>query len=261
MLSHTDHIQFTSEKVNYTYDIRVFVPEGEIPPGGYSVYYVLDGNSYFQIARDVVKLQSRNAPKTHIDPAIVIGIGHQESDCSQKRFHDFTAISKEYIYPPRLKGKGGDLGSHGGAENFLAFVEEELKPYVKMHYPIDASKQCLFGHSLAGYFTLWVKFTRPELFQAYLSSSPSVWWNDHELLMYAQKYAVNTTVAIDNNVLITVGGEEGFMVEDAEKLTQVLQKHQRPVEMYTALEENHSSVVPSVMSRMFRFGCSQVKEE
>ncbi|WP_418303843.1 alpha/beta hydrolase-fold protein [Paenibacillus crassostreae] len=48
-------------------------------------------------------------------------------------------------------------------------------PYIEEQYPIDNTKRCLFGHTLSGYFTLWVKFTRPELFQAYLSASPSVW--------------------------------------------------------------------------------------
>lgn len=258
IISHTDNIHFPSQKAGYTYDIRVFVPEGDAPPEGYPVYYVLDGNSYFQIARDVVMLQSRNTPKTHIDRAIVIGIGHKETDYSKRRFLDFTAPADEYIYPDRLKN--GDLGPHGGAEKFLDFVEEELKQYIKAHYPIDSSKQCLFGHSLAGYFGLWVKFTRPELFQAYLISSPSVWWNDHELLNYAEQYTANAAVPDHNNIFITVGGEEGFMIEDAKQLVHILQQHQFNAKFYEAPEENHASVVPTIMSRMFRFGYVQYKK-
>ncbi|WP_157756162.1 hypothetical protein [Paenibacillus crassostreae] len=49
------------------------------------------------------------------------------------------------------------------------------------------------------------------------------------------------------------------MVEDAEKLKQVLHKYHYPVNVYVAPKENHASVVPTIMSRMFRFGCSQLQ--
>ncbi|MEK4509888.1 alpha/beta hydrolase [Paenibacillus sp. FSL K6-2524] len=258
VLSHCDHFQFPSQKASYTYDIRVYVPEGEVPTGGYPVFYVLDGCSYFQIARDVVHLQSRNAPRTHVDKAIVIGIGHQESDTTKRRFYDFTAPADDYIYPPRLQDS--ELGPHGGAVDFLAFIEQELMPYVQQHYPIHSSKQSLYGHSLGGYFSLWVKFTRPELFQTYLAVSPSVWWNNHELIRYAEQFAANMMPSEHNNIMITVGEDEGFMIEDADKLREILQKYHLTVGTYVAPEENHASVVPTTMSRMFRFGCASVKE-
>jgi hypothetical protein len=45
---------------------------------------------------------------------------------------------------------------------------------------------------------------------------------------------------IDQRRLITVGSEEGFMVEDAKFL-------------YDAMDKNHASVVPTIMSRIFGF--------
>ncbi|KTD86259.1 hypothetical protein UQ64_17425 [Paenibacillus etheri] len=243
--------------MGYSYDIKVSLPREEAPANGFPVYYMLDGNSYFQLGRDVVKLQSRNAPKTLIAPGIVIGIGHYGTDeeVSKRRFFDFTPPAKQYVYPDRLKN--ADIGPHGGAEKFQSFLELELMPLVSEKYNVDQQKQVLFGHSLSGLFVLWTLFTRAELFQYYLASSPSIWWNDHEILVYAEQfYNKGQAIRYDKRkLLITVGSEEAFMVDDAKVLFSKLSEHSLPdlqVEHYIAPDENHASVVPTIMSRAFR---------
>lgn len=233
------------------YDIKVFLPEGEPPERGFPVYYLLDGNAYFQFGRDVVKLQSKNAPKTLVSQAIVIGIGHTgvEEEGGKRRFYDFTPPAEQYLYPERLKG--ADLGMHGGAEKFFAFIEQELMPVISKKYPVDVERQTLFGHSLGGLFVLWALFTQPKLFQTYVASSPSIWWNDHEVLLYADHNHY-----IEQRLLITVGSEERFMVEDAKRLYAMLNRQslkELAIELYVAMDENHASVVPTIMSRAFRF--------
>jgi predicted alpha/beta superfamily hydrolase len=256
-LEHTESWKLESQYMGYTYDIKVSLPREAAPEKGFPVYYMLDGNSYFQLGRDVVKLQSRNAPKTFIAPAIVIGIGHYGSDeeVSKRRFYDFTPPAKHYVYPVRLKN--ADIGPHGGAENFLAFLELELMPAINKKYNVDQYKQALFGHSLSGLFVLWTLFTRTKLFQYYLASSPSIWWNDHEVLTYAEQfYQKGQELTADKQkVLITVGSEESFMVDDAAILFSKLNEYALPnleVKHYVAPNENHASVVPTIMSRAFR---------
>src|SRR3546814_19712655 len=48
----------------------------------------------------------------------------------------------------------------GGADDFLAFIEHELKPLIAQRYPVDARRQILFGHSYGGLFTLYTLFTK-----------------------------------------------------------------------------------------------------
>ncbi|WP_082651133.1 alpha/beta hydrolase [Paenibacillus etheri] len=256
-LEHTESWKLESQYMGYSYDIKVSLPREEAPANGFPVYYMLDGNSYFQLGRDVVKLQSRNAPKTLIAPGIVIGIGHYGTDeeVSKRRFFDFTPPAKQYVYPDRLKN--ADIGPHGGAEKFQSFLELELMPLVSEKYNVDQQKQVLFGHSLSGLFVLWTLFTRAELFQYYLASSPSIWWNDHEILVYAEQfYNKGQAIRYDKRkLLITVGSEEAFMVDDAKVLFSKLSEHSLPdlqVEHYIAPDENHASVVPTIMSRAFR---------
>jgi len=54
-------------------------------------------------------------------------------------------------------------------------------------------------------------------------------------------------------LLLTVGEHERFMVDDAAALSLVLNNHHYPCELYIAPDENHASVVPTVISRAFRF--------
>lgn len=139
----------------------------------------------------------------------------------------------------------------------MAFLELELMPAINKKYNVDQYKQALFGHSLSGLFVLWTLFTRTKLFQYYLASSPSIWWNDHEILTYAEQfYSKGQELTADKQkLLITVGSEESFMVDDAAILFSKLNEYALPnleVKHYVAPNENHASVVPTIMSRAFR---------
>ena len=255
-LIETECWEIESSFMGYIYDIKVSLPKESPPKSGFPIYYLLDGNSYFQFGRDVIKLQSRNTPKTFISPAIVVGIGHHgvDKEVSERRFYDFTPPADQYVYPERLKGR--HIGVHGGAEKFLAFIERELRPAVEHKYQVNVEKQTLFGHSLGGLFVLWALFTRPDLFPIYLASSPSIWWNDHEIRMYAEQYCRNAVMHEKRKLFISVGSEERFMVDDANQLFSMLstcQTEELAAELYIAPDENHASVVPTIMSRAFRF--------
>lgn len=255
-LSSTAEWLLHSRKMNDSYDIKVSLPKSPPPEDGYPIVYVLDGNSYFQFARDVVRLQSKNAPKTFINAAIIVGIGHpgEDKDVSKRRFYDFTAPSEKYIYPDRLKNI--DVGEHGGAQKFLDFLQLELKPEIENRYFINKRKQALFGHSLSGLFTLWTLFTKPDSFQSYLSLSPSIWWNDHEILTLLDEFHKQMKDIKKRRLFMSVGELERFMVDDANQLyAQLNERYQEYVDcaFYLAPEENHASVVPTVMSRSIRF--------
>ncbi|MED3575087.1 alpha/beta hydrolase [Cytobacillus praedii] len=245
-----------SKRTGYSYNIKVALPPSPPHEDGYPIIYILDGNSYFQFARDVVRLQSKNARKTLVNEAIIVGVGHtgEDKEASRRRFLDFTAPAKDYIYPERLKGK--DLGDHGGAGRFLKCIQEELKPEIERRYSINKEKQALFGHSLSGLFTLWTLFTAPNTFQTYLAVSPSIWWNNHEMLAFRDWLSNQTKEDKKRRLFMAVGELEGFMVDDAQKLLEQLKESHHlfvDSDLYVAPEENHASVVPTVMSRAIRF--------
>ncbi|MFJ7370680.1 alpha/beta hydrolase [Lysinibacillus sp. NPDC098008] len=240
--------QITSKYTDYTYTINIYIPNNEAPEEGFPILYVLDGSSYFGLVKEAVRLQSGNALKTNVAPSIVVGIGHG-ADMRERRFYDFTAPAATYIYPERFKGKGHD--KLGGAANFSRFLEEELKPAMEEQYPINRERQALFGHSLAGYFSLWQLFHHPSSFHSYLAISPSIWWNEHELFQYASK-CLTKYEKIQETLFISAGELENTMVDDARQMMRML-RDIMDVGFYKALDENHASVVPTVMSRAIRF--------
>ena len=254
-LDHCEKFDWESEYTGYSYQIFVSRPVQPPPEDGYPIIYVLDGLSYFQYAHNVIALQSKNALKTHIAPALIIGIGHAEKDMRSRRFYDFTAPADAYVYPERLQGR--TLGVHGGAEDFYRFIEEELKPYIESVYQVNQERQSLFGHSLGGYFALWAMLTKPASFQAYLACSPSIWWNGYELTRYASHYLHKELASKPPKLFLAAGEKEGFMAEDAIKMGQTLAGDHNSCEWYIAPEENHASVVPAIISRAFRFALSE----
>jgi predicted alpha/beta superfamily hydrolase len=69
----------------------------------------------------------------------------------------------------------GTTAIGGGAEAFMAFLIDELRPFIEGKYPVDPGNSVLVGHSLSGIFTANVLARRPEAFAGYLIGSPSVW--------------------------------------------------------------------------------------
>lgn len=236
-----------SESTEYEYTIQVYVPEIAPPEAGFPIIYVLDGQSYFEFAKHAMKLQSPNAPKTKIEPSMVVGICHDEENMRQRRFLEFTAPAEQYIFPERAKGKKMHLGRYGGAQLFQKFLEEELKPLIERKFEVNTDKQTLYGHSLAGYYSIWCFLTHCYDFQNYIAISPSIWWNEKELHQYLKK----ANPLHLQKLFMAVGEREEFMVEDAKAFYKELPV--LPKELYIAPEENHASVVPTTISRSFRF--------
>ncbi|BAC12662.1 hypothetical conserved protein [Oceanobacillus iheyensis HTE831] len=243
-------ISLYSRFVDDTYNIKIYTPDCPVPENGFPAIFVLDGSSHFQLAADVVRLQHIRHTKTEVQPSIVIGIAHQEEDRRNKRFRDFTASSDQVVFPDRMKGKIPD--HFGGADQFLNFIEHELLTEINKKFFIDPEKRTLFGHSLGGYFTLYTSVHSPSLFETYLACSPSIWWNDHELNKSIEK-ALHEQEECTIRRQLYVGEKEGFMVEDAKHLQQLFQHYNHDCKLYIAPDENHASVVPTIMSRALRF--------
>jgi predicted alpha/beta superfamily hydrolase len=106
-------------------------------------------------------------------PPLVVGIGYAGEA-------DFDVPARRRDYTPGDADAAPEAGE-GGADRFLAFIEDELKPLIATRYLIDRGRQALFGHSFGGLFVAHVLLTRPAAFSTYLASSPSLWWQDRRL--------------------------------------------------------------------------------
>ena len=170
----------------------------------YPVLFLLDGETHFQY---VAALAKYLGSIKSVPPMLVVGI--QNTD----RTRDMTPLSQK---PDEIKR----FPSHGGAENFLAFITKELAPWLKDNYR-TGSYRILAGHSHGGLFVINAMFTDPAAFNAYLSISPSLQWNDQSLVKEADVFFGNTKLP-DFSLFLSAGNEGGSLLGGIRKFSGIL---------------------------------------
>ena len=164
--------------------------------------YVADANGMFASTVDIVRLMQLGA---HLPPILVVGIGYRMGALAETvgvRTRDFTPTSD-----PLVARITPGVTAMGGAERFLAFVRDELQPWVRSRYQVDAEDSAYFGHSLGGLFGTFVLLTSPDTFHKFGIGSPSLWWDDHMMFEYEIAYA-DTHDDLLAKVFFTVGAFE-----------------------------------------------------
>ncbi|CAB3654754.1 alpha/beta hydrolase [Achromobacter pestifer] len=166
------------------YRVSVWAPpEGQPPAAGYPVIYMLDGNAVFE---SLARTTSALPPGARLQ-AVVVGIGYEDAE-------RFNVTARSYDYTPPSPGADAPRGSPrdpdargwakpgGGADRFLAILQQRIQPLVERRYRVDAGNRTLYGHSYGGLFALHVALSRPQAFKHYVAASPSIWWNGQFIL-------------------------------------------------------------------------------
>lgn len=163
--------------VGSDYLIYIAWPQQPPPPEGYPILYLLDGSESFAIAAEY---QNRLGSYAGMAPGIVVGIGYP--DASRRNFDYTPAV------PEGVKLVPG-MGPTGGAKPFLDFLANKVIPLVEAGHSVDANRRTLAGYSLGGLLTLQALFKRPDLFQTYVASSPSIWFGEKQILKMLPGFA------------------------------------------------------------------------
>ena len=127
----------------------------------YPVLFLLD--SYFNFPHAVGTVEYLQLNRL-IPEMIVVGIKNTN------RNRDLSPASPE-LSTEELER----MGTPGEAHNFIAFFEEELIPHVEKTFKA-APYKVIVGHSRGGLFNIYTFFKKPELFDAYITISPSLWY-------------------------------------------------------------------------------------
>jgi predicted alpha/beta superfamily hydrolase len=146
-----------------TYRIFVFKPAAPPPPSGYPVLVVTDANMTFPLAATVDATFGLMGGKS----ALVVGVGY----AADNDYTPYLMRNRDLTPPTPLSGIAQNPGmppakleDYGGSETFYRFLVDELRPAIAAAYPVNAGDQTLYGHSLAGLFTLDVLFNHPGSF-------------------------------------------------------------------------------------------------
>jgi hypothetical protein len=161
-----------------TYRIYVAMPPGPAPKGGYPVIYVLDGNVNFPVAATQMVLRAAGGGPG----ALVVGIGYPDANAAIVLRNKDLTPSAPNAAMQKAGAPPGPKDNFAGADAFHGFMMQELRPRLAAAYPVNAADQTLMGYSLGGLFTLHVLFEHPEAYRTFVAGSPSIWWNDREVL-------------------------------------------------------------------------------
>ncbi|RYF73505.1 MAG: alpha/beta hydrolase [Cytophagaceae bacterium] len=182
----------------------------------FPVLYVLDGDNHFELLAQYVDYLSR--PDVMAMPKlIVIGIPNT------KRTRDLTPTNSLLNYEG--KPDSSSYQGSGGNETFLQFMATELMPMIEKTYPTTPYR-ILAGHSFGGIASLNCLLTHPDLFDAYVAVSPSLWW-DKEYVLKLTAETLKTGSSLPKRLFFSDGNEGGpdsFFHKHLVKLDSTLAK-------------------------------------
>jgi len=193
-----------SKYLDETRDVFIYVPEGYMnTTDKYPVLYVLDGETHFFTSSALSNFYAKNQTMPNM---IVVAIPNAPGT----RNRDFTPKTMEER--PNL----------GGAENFIGFMRDELIPIIDKNYRTHDYK-LLFGHSLCGMFSIYTLFNHSDMFDAVLSASPYLMWDNEHVVKDAQKKIANSDFQ-NISLFISIGDEPNYF-GSIEKLTELFDKN------------------------------------
>ncbi len=256
-------------------EFKIFVGHcGDVVSEPVAVLYVSDGNGLFAGAVEMIRFMRLSK---HLPPMLVVGIGYRVGAIEETvavRHRDFTPSYHDAyarIFP--------SFAALGGADNYLAFIRDELQPWVGARYNVDPARSAFFGHSLGGQFATYALLTEPTTFSRYGIGSPSLWWHNDRMFAYEAEYA-ETHDDLPARAFFPVGehethegrrreasrlsaGEQAAagsryidMVADTERMASALRGRGYPsleVESVVLPDEFHATVAHLNLSRSLRF--------
>lgn len=219
-----------SKILNEERTLNIYLPQNFDKAKSYPIIYLLDGsmNEDFIHVTGLIQFfnQMYSMPET-----IVVGIANID------RKRDFT-------FHTDLKDLQKDYPTTGHSDQFISFLEKELKPYIQSQF--KTTDNYLFGQSLGGLLATEILLKKPEMFNKYFIISPSLWWDDESLLKQANQL-LSKIPDTKKFIYVSVGkGEHPVMVKDAEDLYDVLKKSGKKnwtVEYKMMETDNHATIL------------------
>lgn len=213
--------QFILKDADRDYQVMVKLPKDYQHNSAhhYPVIYMTDGMYSMQVVSGATRFPM-NSNVMH--QAILVAIGYQkDSKDSTSRIRDYTPS-----HDPSWKLNTGEAKRH------LRFIRDSVMPFVEHFYRIDAQQNTFMGNSLGGLFGAYVLLEQPTLFTNYVLGSPSLWFDNKQLLQrFIQDFS--QIPAISAKIFVGIGELERppytqdshQMVADAQAFYQILHSH------------------------------------
>lgn len=228
--------------------LNIYLPEGynRSDTVRYPVIYLLDGSAdedFIHIA-GLVQFNSFEWVN-RIEKSIVVGIATVDR-------------RRDYTRPSTVAEEKKSFPTSGKSARFMEFIEKELQPEIERKFKTSVVKT-LIGQSLGGLFATEVLFTKPRLFNRYIIVSPSLWWNNAELLnkpldksLFTNTDTVRVYIAVGKEGL-TPGANPRVMEVDANLLDEKIKQTSPKIISYFDYlpDENHATILHQAVNNAF----------
>ncbi len=172
------------------------------------VLYLTDGPGHINEIGSTIDFLVDNG---RMPPLIVVGIANTD------RTRDLTPTHADM---KNADGTVEALSTSGGGDHFFDFIQNELFPEIDRRYR-TAPYRVFAGHSLGGLMAIHILTSRPDIFQAYIAVSPSLWWDDQHTLHQAQQFFA-AHPEMNKTLFFSLGGEGRDMQDGFEQLQKTL---------------------------------------
>lgn len=172
------------------------------------VVYLIDGGQEQDFIH-MAGLAQLGALSWQYEPFILVGVQ------TKTRLFDLTRPAADPRYQAQFE-------EQGGSEAFLAFLTEQVIPYVEAHYPVS-DRRALIGESLAGLFVTDTFLNAPWSFTDYIAVSPSLWWDDQAAGKAASELLSRHDDA-ERRLYLTMADEGGTMQAGLDRLLAALRE-------------------------------------
>lgn len=224
-----------------TREINVWLPPGYAESEArYPVLYLLDGGTTWQDFHHISGLAQLGTVNGTTRDVIVVGI----ASVDRRNELALPTDNAELIarYP-----------TQGHTDRFRRFVAEEVQPFIEGRFRASG-ETALMGESLAGLFVVETFLKEPQMFDAYVAISPSLWWDGGKLAR--QSGAHLRDHSNDPRTLILTMGNEGAEAQALmDTLTANLRDHALPGVSWTfepRPDETHATIYHGAALDAFR---------
>lgn len=252
-----DEIQ--SKELGENRVLNIYLPEGykQDEAAKYPVIYLLDGSADEDFIHIVGLVQFNSFEWINQVPkSIIVGIATVD------RRRDFT-------FPTRIERDKKKFPTTGHSDQFIAFIEKELQPFIEKKYRTNTSKT-IIGQSLGGLLETEILLKKPTLFNKYIIISPSLWWDNGSLLSQDSKI-LQGDFTQQTEIYIGVG-KEGLtpteiprvMEVDANLLAEKMKATKsKNVKVYFDYlpQEDHATIMHQAVANAFRLIYPKISKE
>lgn len=263
VLADTEVRYITSGPLGRTYQLFVSLPSSyeKRPAHRFPVLFVTDASYAFPLVRNIGRMVGDNG--RGLEDFVLIGLSYAKGDTGQySRRRDYTPTPNSEDIVSDMPGRPV---VHGEAEAYRRFIRNEVFPLVAEHYRVDMDRKIFAGHSYGGLLGAHILLTEPTMFERYILSSPSLWYDDRVMLARERAYAaVHTDMRAD--VFLSIGSFETVnpsssnkryhrnndMVRDLRKFEAQLRSRRYPglrIESKVIDDEDHLTVYPAAITR------------